>query len=248
MSDDGGNSLIDHLTALRKTLLRILAVTALLCPAGYWAAPYVIRFLVRWSFPESASALHYFSPMEVFLVQLKLALVLALVAAYPWNIVQIWHFLKPALYRNEQGAFRMWAAGISLLFFSGAAFCVGLILPLLMKFSASFANAQVRPVIGLAAFLDLAGWLVLAFGIMFQAPVLVLIAVRFGIISAESLAAKRPYAVVGILILAALLTPPDIIGQLLLAVPTWLLFEFGLFLAKRAGEKYSKSNETDGEE
>ena len=244
---DDGNSLIGHLTALRKTLLRILVMTAVLCPLGYWAAPYVIRFLVRWCLPESAPVLHYFSPMEVFLVQLKLALVLALVAGYPWNIVQIWRFLKPALYRNEQGAFRIWAAGISVLFFSGAAFCIGLILPLLMKFSASFANAQVQPVIGLAAFLDLAGWLVLAFGIMFQAPVLVLIAVRFGIISADSLAAGRPYAVVGILILAALLTPPDIVSQLLLAVPTWLLFELGLLLARRAEKKYSKFNETDGE-
>jgi len=243
---DGGNNLADHLTALRKTVLLILLGTAVLCPFGYWASSYVIRFLVWWSFPENAPALHYFSPMEVFLVQLKLALVLALVAGYPWNIVQIWRFLKPALYPNERSAFRLWIAGISVLFFAGVVFCIGLILPLLMNFSASFANAQVRPVIGLAAFLDLAGWLMLAFGIMFQAPVIVLVAVRFGLISVESLRSKRPYVVVGILILSALLTPPDVVSQLMLAVPTWLLFEFGLLLAGRVGAK-SDTTQNPGE-
>ncbi|MBQ6353047.1 MAG: twin-arginine translocase subunit TatC [Lentisphaeria bacterium] len=230
---DGENTLIAHLEALRGTLLRILVVTALLCPVAYWAAPYAIDGLTRWCFPQGAS-LHYFAPMEVFWVQLKLALVLALAAAYPWNILQVWKFVLPALYPAERRALGWWVMFSSLLFFAGGAFCVGAILPLLMKFSASFATGNLTPLIGLESFLDLAGWLTLAFALMFQTPIVVFLAVRLGLVSAAALAKKRPLVVTVLLIVAALLTPPDVVSQLLLAAPTWLLFELGLLLARRA--------------
>ena len=85
--NDSENTLIAHLDALRRTLLRCVTVTALLYPVGYLASPYVINALVQWCFPESAGKLHYFAPMEVFWVQLKLALILALALAYPWNML-----------------------------------------------------------------------------------------------------------------------------------------------------------------
>ncbi len=232
MSGDG-DTLISHLEALRKTLLRILVVTTVLYPVAYWASPYVIGWLTRWCFPDEA-ALHYFAPMEVFWVQLKLALVMALAAAYPWNILQVWKFVLPALYPAERKALGWWVMFSSLLFFAGGAFCVGVILPLLMNFSASFATGSLTPLIGLEKFLDLAGWLTLAFALMFQTPIVVYLAVRMGFVTAAALAKKRPIVVTVILILAALLTPPDVVSQLLLAAPTWLLFELGLLLARRA--------------
>lgn len=226
-------TLIDHLEALRRTLLGCCITVAVLFPAAYWASPYLIDALVRWSFPENAGKLHYFAPMEVFVVQLKLALVLALGAGYPVNAFLIWKFLLPALYQHERRALKYWIIGSAVLFFGGAAFCALAILPLLMDFAAGFAGETIRPVFGLAHFVNLAGWLMLAFGVMFQAPVAVLLAVRFGLISSSSLAGKRPYVIIGILALAALLTPPDVVSQLILAVPTWLLFELGLLLARR---------------
>ncbi len=232
MPEDDHNSLIAHLQDLRTALLRCLLAVALLFPLGYLAAPHCISFLVVWSFPDNLPALHYFSPLEVFLVQLKMALILALAAAYPWNLRQLWQFLLPALYEQERRCLRTWLLLASLLFFAGIAFCVFTVLPLLMNFAASFASPQVQPLLGLQNFLQLAGWLMLAFGVMFQTPVLVVLLVRFGLITAETLRRQRPVVMTVILILAAILTPPDVVSQLMLAIPSWLLFELGLMLAK----------------
>lgn len=233
MTNDHEETLASHLEALRGALLRCAAATAVLYPVGYLASPYLINALVRWCFPESAGTLHYFAPMEVLWVRLRLALIAALLAAYPWNILQLWRFLLPALYKRERKALSCCIVSSSLLFFCGAAFSIGLILPLMMNFSGGFATAELRPSIGLANFLNLAGWLTLAFGVMFQSPIIVLLAVRFGVISCGSLRRKRPYIATAILIAAAILTPPDIVSQLMLAIPTWLLFELGLIIAGR---------------
>ncbi|EXG78191.1 twin-arginine translocase subunit TatC [Cloacibacillus evryensis] len=233
MTNDHEETLAPHLEALRDALLRCAAATAVLYPVGYLASPYLINALVRWCFPESAGTLHYFAPMEVLWVRLRLALIAALLAAYPWNILQLWRFLLPALYKRERKALGCCIVSSSLLFFCGAAFSIGLILPLMMNFSGGFATAELRPSIGLANFLNLAGWLTLAFGVMFQSPIIVLLAVRFGVISCGSLRRKRPYIATAILIAAAILTPPDIVSQLMLAIPTWLLFELGLIIAGR---------------
>ena len=233
MTNDHEENLAYNLEALRGALLRCAAATAVLYPVGYLASPYLINALVRWCFPESAGTLHYFAPMEVLWVRLRLALIAALLAAYPWNILQLWRFLLPALYKRERKALGCCIVSSSLLFFCGAAFSIGLILPLMMNFSGGFATAELRPSIGLANFLNLAGWLTLAFGVMFQSPIIVLLAVRFGVISCGSLRRKRPYIATAILIAAAILTPPDIVSQLMLAIPTWLLFELGLIIAGR---------------
>ena len=233
MTNDHEETLASHLEALRGALLRCAAATAVLYPVGSLASPYLINALVRWCFPESAGTLHYFAPMEVLWVRLRLALIAALLAAYPWNILQLWRFLLPALYKRERKALGCCIVSSSLLFFCGAAFSIGLILPLMMNFSGGFATAELRPSIGLANFLNLAGWLTLAFGVMFQSPIIVLLAVRFGVISCGSLRRKRPYIATAILIAAAILTPPDIVSQLMLAIPTWLLFELGLIIAGR---------------
>ena len=231
------NTLISHLEALRRTLIACVAVTALAYPVGFFVSPYVINFLVQWSFPESIGKLHYFAPMEVFWMQLKLALILALGIAYPWNVWQLWRFLLPALYKGERRVLGCWVVFATVLFLGGVAFCIGVILPLLMNFSGGFATPELQPILGLANFLNLAGWLMLSFGVMFQSPILVLLAVRFGVISVETMAKKRPYIMTVILIVAAILTPPDVVSQIMLAVPTWLLFELGLFLAKRMEKK-----------
>lgn len=228
----GGESFISHLEALRGALLRCAAVTAALLPPGYVLAPRVISALTAWCFPEGAS-LHYFAPMEVFFVQLRLALIIALVLAYPWNAAQIWRFVLPALYKHERRALSRAVLVSTLLFACGAAFCAGLVLPAAMKFSGSFATGSLEASIGLANFAALAGWLTLAFGLMFQTPVIALSAVRLGIVSAGGLARKRPYVMTLILVAAGILTPPDVISQIIMAVPVWLLFELGLLAARR---------------
>lgn len=233
MRNEPSGELICHLEALRRMLLGVLAVTMILFPAGYYLAPVAVEALVSWCFPANSGNLHYFAPLEVFWVHLKFALVFALAAGYPVNAFFVWKFLLPALYRRERRSLRLGVIFSALLFFAGAAFCVFLVLPLLMRFAAGFASDTLTPMIGIANFVQLSGGLMLAFGIMFQVPLLVLLAVKAGIISTDSLVRKRPFVVTVILIIAAILTPPDVVSQLLLAVPAWLLFECGLLLARR---------------
>lgn len=227
------NTLLFHLEELRRRLLKIFLVTALLYPAGYFLSPYLITFLVSHAFPGGVEKLYYFTPMEVFFVRLKLALIIALVAAYPYNISQLWGFILPALYPDEKKKLGAWLFFSTFLFLGGAVFCIGLILPLIMEFSAGFASAELQMMLGIGAFLNLAGALTLAFGIMFQAPIAVMLAVRFGVIEKSSLNKIRPYVMTVILIIAGILTPPDIVSQLLLALPTWMLFELGVLLARK---------------
>ncbi len=166
-----GNTLIAHLESLRRTRLSCVVATALLYPVGYLISHRVIGTLMRWSFPESVGRLHDFAPMEVFWVQLKLALIPALVMVSPWNLLQVWRFLLPALCREEGKAFG------GRILFASIVFCGGVILPMLMNFSGGFATPELQPILGPANFLNLAGWLMLAFGVMFQAPIVVLLAV-----------------------------------------------------------------------
>ncbi len=231
--NDKDEPLIAHLEALRESLISCITFTAILCPFAYWASPYVINFLIKTCIPSNVGSLHYFAPMEVFWTQLNLSLILALLMAYPWNIWQFWKFLLPALYEGEAKALRLWIVSSSILFVSGVVFCIYFILPVLMGFSGSFSNDGIKPIIGLQNFLSLAGWLMLAFGLMFQAPIVVLSSVRFGLTTTESLKEKRPFVIVAILFLSALLTPPDIVSQVLLGIPTWLLFELGLVVASK---------------
>ncbi len=248
MVNDKEQTLIDHLEALRWALLRCVAATVLCFPAGYWFAPCVISFLVRHSFPEGMGELHYFAPMEVFMVQLKLGLILALAVAYPWNVLQLWRFLLPALYASERRALGWWIVFSSLLFFGGIAFCALLILPLLMGFSASFATPELQPMLRLADFLSLAGWLMFAFGVVFQAPAVVMLAVRFGFITVAGLRRKRPYIMTVILVVAAILTPPDVVSQAMMALPCWLLFELGVLIAARLERRARHDPEGDADD
>ena len=222
---------IEHLEALRSMLINSIAAVALLSPIGFYLAPKCIDFLIRNSLPQNMGQLHYFSPMEVFIIQLKAGVVIAFALAFPFIVYQVRKFVMPALYENEK-RFLGWLVSLAtILFVLGAAFCIFLILPLIMKFSMSFSTAQLQPTLGLENFINLSAAMILAFGLMFQFPLAVLICVKFGLVRVETLKLARPYIIVGILILAAVFTPPDIVSQLLLGVPTWLLFEAGLFAA-----------------
>jgi sec-independent protein translocase protein TatC len=226
-------SFLFHFQELRKTIIKCLAAIFLLYIPSFFIIPHIIDFLVKWSCPEEMNFLNYFSPMEVFVIQLKMAFTVALAVSFPYCILQIWKFLLPALHKNERQALKLWVIFASFLFVLGSTFCILFILPLLMSFSNSFSTHTIRPLIGLSSFLGLASWLIVAFGVMFQFPIIIMVCVRFNILQHSFLSSKRAYIIVIILILSAILTPPDMLSQILLALPSYLLFELGLFLSKR---------------
>ena len=225
-------SFLGHLEALRQALWRGVAAVALCLIPGFFASVPALEWLVRYSCPEGIK-LNYFSPMEPLLVQLKLGLILAVIAAMPVILHELARFVTPALYEHERRTCRRVICAAVVLFLAGAAIGLFLVTPLMMRFSAGFASDSLAPVIGIGSFVNLVGLLSLSFGIMFQLPVVMVFLVRFGVVQVSMLRRSRPIAVTLIFILAAILTPPDIVSQLLLGVPTWLLFEVALLIAGR---------------
>ena len=226
-------SLIQHLEALRRTLIRcFLALAAGLVPM-FLAAPYVIDGLIKIMLGEHPIVLNYFSPMEMFILQIKTAVVLDILVCFPYIARQIWLFVLPALYDNERRFIRSIVLVSSLLFCTGVVFCIFLILPLIIKFGVSFSSEDLKAVFGISNVIGLSLWLAVAFGIMFQFPLVTYSLIRSGIASYEAVKSKRRYIFIAILVVAAFLTPPDIVSQLLLALPTYGLFEGGLYFARK---------------
>jgi sec-independent protein translocase protein TatC len=231
MTPTANSTFLEHLEALRRTLLSCVASWVIALPVGFVLAPVAVSRLLDWCRSGAIARLHYFSPLDVFVVQMKTGAVLAAVLCYPYAVNRLWRFLVPALHAGERKVLSLWLVASSFLFLAGGVFCVLALLPLVMRFSATFASDQVAPMIGIGAFMSLAGTLILASGLLFQMPVWVCLAVRFGLVRIETLRASRPYALIVVLILAAVFTPPDVVSQLMLAVPTWLLYELGLLVA-----------------
>ena len=235
MSSEQGqeSTLISHLEALRRALLRCIVALAIGIVPLFLASPYVLDWFCQQIALQGGVTLHYFSPLEVFLLQLKISAVLDLALFSPYIAWNIWQFVLPALYEKEKRFIRSIVALTSMLFIAGVAFCLVVCFPLIVQFGMSFASMTLQPVFGVSNLVSLALWLSLAFGCMFQFPLVTYALIRGGIVEYETVCNKRPYVVVAILVLAALLTPPDVISQLILGLPTYLLFETGLLAARR---------------
>lgn len=226
-------TLVSHLEALRWALIRSFVALAIFIVPLFLVSPYILDWCCEQIALQADVKLHYFSPMEVFLLQLKISALLDCVICSPYIAWNFWQFVLPALYDREKKFIRSIVALTSLLFIAGVAFCLIVCFPLVVQFGMSFAGDMLQPVFGVSNLVSLALWLSLAFGCMFQFPLVTYALVRAGVVEYETVCSKRPYVVVGILLLAAFLTPPDIVSQLLLGLPTYLLFETGLLAARR---------------
>lgn len=229
---DKEESLISHLEALRSTLLKCFVSVGILLPFMFWLSPKVLHFLIKILISNNNIQLNYFAPMEVFILQIKLALVMSVIVAFPYIAKQLWNFILPALYEHERKFIKTIVLLSSLLFVSGVVFCVFLILPLIISFGMSFAGDSINAMFGVSNVINLALWLGFTFGLMFQVPLVTHLLIKWGVLSYDSISSKRPYVIVAILTTAALLTPPDIVSQVLLFVPTYLLFELGLICSR----------------
>ena len=226
------SSLITHLEALRRVMLRSLGALAIGIVPLFIVSPYVLDWFCKQIILQGGVTLHYFSPMEVFLLQLKISALLDCVLFSPYIAWNVWQFVLPALYDNEKKFIRSMVALTSFLFVAGVAFCLIVCFPLVVRFGMSFAGETLQPIFGVSNLVSLSLWLSLAFGCMFQFPLVTYALIRGGVVDYKTVCNKRPYVVVAILVFAALLTPPDIISQLMLGLPTYLLFEMGLLAAR----------------
>jgi sec-independent protein translocase protein TatC len=162
-------------------------------------------------------------------------------------LYHIWSFLAPGLYENEKSLIAPLIGSSVLLFYAGITFAYFIVFPLVFGFFTSVAPEGVTIMTDIASYLDFVIKLFLAFGIVFEIPVAIILLIRTGAVTPESLAAKRAYVVVGCFILGMLLTPPDVISQVLLALPMWILYELGIIIGRRITPK-KKKDDNDGEE
>ena len=233
MSKNKNENLTCHLEALRQVLIKSLAILAVGLVPMFLITPHVMDFLIKLLMAESNIPLNFFSPMEVFILQIKTALLLDVLICFPYIALQVWRFILPALYKRERKFIKSIVLISSVLFIIGVLFCLFLILPMVMRFSFSFITENIKPTLGINNVVSLALWLSLVFGVMFQFPLITCALIRSNIVSYQKVKSKRAYVLVGILILSGLLTPPDIVSQLLLTIPTYALFEIGLFFGKK---------------
>lgn len=225
-------SLISHLQELRNTLLRCVWAMLIVVVPIFFFVQYFLDFFISFILQNSGVVLNYFSPIEVFVIQIKTAFVLDLIICFPYIAKQLWNFILPALYENERKIIKSAIISSSVFFILGVLFCLFFILPLVIKFGVSFASENISAVFGLSNVLNLSLWLTVAFGVMFQLPLIVYFLIKSGFVSIDYVSDKRPYIIVILLTLAAILTPPDVVSQLMLFTPTYLLFELGLLFTK----------------
>ena len=231
---DTEQPLVQHLLELRSRILKsLMAVFGVFLCLFYFANDiylYVSEPL-RANLPEGSSmiATEVASP---FLAPFKLTIVLSLFLAIPVILHQVWAFISPGLYRHEKRiAIPLLIASI-VLFYLGIGFAYYVVFPLIFSFFTTVGPESVTVMTDINRYLDFILKLFFAFGVAFEIPVATVLMVWSGITTVETLSKKRPYVVVGCFVIAMFMTPPDVISQSLLAVPMWLLFEFGIIFSR----------------
>jgi sec-independent protein translocase protein TatC len=247
--------LLDHLIELRQRLIYCVIGFIIALVACFFIAQDIFNLLLwpyRWALGDDTNIrLIYTAPQEYFFTQLKIAMFGGLFIAFPLIAIQIYKFVAPGLYRNERDAFRPYLVATPVLFLLGAALVFFFVMPVALKFFASFqqtggeGQAIIELLPKVSEYLSLIMTLILAFGICFQLPIILTLLGQIGIVTSEQLRSGRKFAIVGVFVMAAIFTPPDPFSQIGLALPLLGLYELAVWsvrwlekrrAAARAGE------------
>jgi sec-independent protein translocase protein TatC len=240
------DTFISHLVELRDRLLRSIIAIA-------------VVFIVLFLYPGSGPIYDFLAAplmqalpdgtkmiatgvITPFVVPVKITAFAALFIALPVVLYQAWAFVAPGLYAHEKRLVLPLVIASTLLFLLGVAFCYYFVFGKVFTFINSFAPQSITPAPDIEAYFSFVLTMFLAFGVTFEIPVVVVVLARVGIVSLEQFRQARPYVIVGAFVVAAVVTPPDVISQILLAVPMWLLYELGIFVARFVGKPAGASD------
>src|SRR6266571_2379333 len=242
------DTFISHLVELRDRLLRsILAVVVVFLGLFPWARElYALLAKPLLAALPAGGRMIATDVVGVFLVPVKVAFLVAFVIALPYVLYQAWAFVAPGLYMHEKRLVLPLVIASTLLFLLGMSFAYFLVFPLVFKFMASIAPEGVAWMTDIDKYLSFVLTTFIAFGVTFEVPVVVIVLVRAGVVSVEKLKEVRPYVIVGAFVVGAIFTPPDVISQVMLAVPLWLLYELGIVCARIVGRAPAASGAPGG--
>jgi len=244
--DSGEQSFLSHLIELRQRLVRaalaVLIIFLALTPFMKQIFDLLSRPLMV-ALPEGTKLLAT-GVITPFMVPLKVTMFTAFVLALPYVLYQAWAFIAPGLYRHEKRLALPIISSSVFMFGLGMAYCYFVVFGFVFKFIAGFAPASVSVAPDIEAYFGFVLGMFLAFGLAFEMPIVVVLLARFGIASVERLKQARPYVIVGSFIVAAIFTPPDVLSQLLLAIPLCLLYELGLRIAPMVAKPPQPADET----
>jgi sec-independent protein translocase protein TatC len=245
MSDQ--ESFISHLVELRQRLVRAVGVVLamfivlFIYPGSGTIYDYLALPLMN-ALPEGAKMIAT-GVITPFMVPVKVTVLVGFMIALPYVLYQAWAFVAPGLYEHEKKLALPLVVASSVLFFCGVAFCYFFVFGKVFAFIHDFAPKSITPAPDIEAYFSFVITMFLAFGITFEIPIVVIVLVRMGLVSLEKLRDARPYVIVGAFVVAAVVTPPDVLSQFMLAVPMCILYEAGLFLARFVGTRAKPESE-----
>ena len=235
--DDKPLTITEHLSDLRRRIIFILISVAVTSAGAYYFIDEILDFVTQAGGIEDFV---FISPTEAFFVIIKLSLLTGLMGAMPFIFYQLWKYIGVALKKNERKYLIYFGPLSYLLFLIGAAFAFRGVLPLGIKFLLSFSKQNITPLITLNAYVSFLGKMITAFGLMFELPVVILFLSKIGVVTPKTLKKGRKYAIVVIFVLAAFLTPPDVISQIMLAVPVLAMYEISIWICIVVTKKREK--------
>jgi sec-independent protein translocase protein TatC len=220
-------NLLDHLEELRATLAASLIAWIGVSLIVWGFSRPVLDFLIR-TLP--VQTLYFYSPVEAFMVRTKLSFVIGILIAFPFIFYRVWRFVSPGLFKRERGLAFPLVVSSTALFYAGLVFAYLVMMPLVIRFFMKFATENLTPLFSVEKYFGFVAKICFAFGLVFQSPLVVVVLTWLGVVSARALLKQWRWAIVIIFAVSAVLTPPDIVSQIFMAVPLTVLF-FGSCLA-----------------
>lgn len=226
-ADDGNMSLVAHLEELRARILRAIAAVAVGSIISYWFIDEIMAYITL-----PVGKLYYLQPAEAFLMYVKITVFSGFLLALPVIFYQIWRFILPALTVKERVVIGILVPSSVLLFFAGLAFAFFLVLPAAVRFFMGMGSDALAPMFTLHQYFDFMLSILLPFGAVFELPLVLVVLARFGIVTSAFMRSKRKHIILWAFVLGALLTPPDVFTQTMIALPLILLYELSYYVVK----------------